>query len=55
MNIGEIIVITFLAIIVGLAIYSIIKKKKNGGGCCGDCSKCGCCSGGCSVHNKNNK
>ncbi|MBE6956559.1 MAG: FeoB-associated Cys-rich membrane protein [Ruminococcaceae bacterium] len=40
---GDIIVIAVLALVVGLVIYSIWRSHKQGGGCCGDCSKCKSC------------
>lgn len=44
-GLGEIIVILVLLAVVALAIRSLWMKKKTGG-CCGDCSKCGCCGHG---------
>lgn len=51
-NIGSIIVLVIVAIVIGFAVYSVIKDKKKGkcscGGSCGSCcdggSSCGCCN-----------
>ena len=44
---ANLIVIAILAVVVAFAVRSIIKKRKSGGGCSGDCSSCGCnCSSG---------
>ncbi|HIT31987.1 MAG TPA: FeoB-associated Cys-rich membrane protein [Candidatus Enterenecus stercoripullorum] len=37
------IVVAVLAVIVALAIRSLIKQKKSGGGCSGDCGHCSGC------------
>lgn len=39
-NIGTIVVTALLIIITGLIIRKIVKDKKSGKGCCGDCSSC---------------
>ncbi|MGM9619090.1 MAG: FeoB-associated Cys-rich membrane protein [Oscillospiraceae bacterium] len=46
---GNLIVIAVLLLVVALAIRSLWKSHKSGGGCSGDCSRCqGCHGGGCS-------
>ncbi len=40
---GNVIVIAVLALVVALVVRSLWRSKKNGGGCCGDCSKCKSC------------
>nr|WP_325184931.1 FeoB-associated Cys-rich membrane protein [uncultured Oscillibacter sp.] len=42
---GNIIVLTVLAVAVGLAVRSLWKSRKSGGGCSGDCGNCGSCGG----------
>lgn len=44
--VGNIIVIAVLAAVVALAIRSLWKSHRNGGGCSGDCASCGRCHGG---------
>ncbi|MEY8367914.1 FeoB-associated Cys-rich membrane protein [Anaerovoracaceae bacterium 42-11] len=44
MNAATIIVLLLVIVLAGLALWSIIKTKKNGGGCAG----CDGCGGGCS-------
>lgn len=46
-SLGYVLVIAALAVIVALAVRSIWKSHRNGGGCTGDCSSCGGCGGGC--------
>lgn len=41
--ISTIVVALIVAGVIGIAVYSLVKKKKNGGGCHGDCSSCNCC------------
>jgi hypothetical protein len=41
--VGNLIVLAVVAIAVALAIRSLWKTHKNGGGCNGDCSQCGGC------------
>ncbi len=38
---GTLIVLVILIAIVGSIIKNLHEKRKNGGGCCGDCSSCG--------------
>ena len=40
---GNIIVIAVLAVAVALAVRSLWKSHKSGGGCNGDCGNCRCC------------
>lgn len=40
---GEIIVLLILAGVVALAVRSLWKSRKSGGGCNGDCGNCRCC------------
>ena len=40
---GNIIVGAVILIVVGIAIWSIYKDKKSGGGCDGNCGNCGGC------------
>lgn len=54
-NLGSIIVLVIVAIVIGFAVYSIIKDKKKGKCSCG--ASCdGCCDGGsaCSCCNHEN-
>ena len=37
------VVLAVLALVVGLAIRSLVKDRKQGGGCDGDCSQCKGC------------
>lgn len=46
-SLGYILVIAVLVVIVALAVRSIWKSHRNGGGCTGDCSSCGGCRGSC--------
>ena len=39
---GTFVVGSILVIIVALIIRKLIKDKKNGGGCDGNCGSCGC-------------
>ncbi len=41
MNIPDIIVLAVLAIAIGLAIFGVIRNRKKGCGCCGNCTSCG--------------
>lgn len=41
---GDIIVIAVLVVIVGAVIRSMIKERKNGGGCSGCSGNCSTCS-----------
>ena len=41
MNIWDIVIGMVLVGVVGLAIWKMIKDKKSGKGCCGNCSSCG--------------
>lgn len=43
MNPWDIVLIAAIIIIVALALIWIIKNRKQGKGCCGDCSRCGGC------------
>ena len=45
MNIWDIVLALLLVIAFVLAVRSVIIRKKQGKGCCGDCSQC---AGGCS-------
>lgn len=45
MTIGDIIVIAVILVLVAIAVRSLYNLKKKGG-CCGECSSCGC---GCST------
>ncbi len=42
---GDIIVIAVLLVAVGFSVRSLWKKKKQGGGCTGNCASCGGCCG----------
>lgn len=42
---GDIIVLSVLAVSVFLAVRSMVKSRKSG--CCGSCSGCSGCSGSC--------
>ena len=44
MNIWDFIVGAVLIAAVVTAIYLSLRRKKNGGGCCGDCSRCSNCT-----------
>lgn len=44
MNIWDFIVGAVLVAAVVTAIYLSLRRKKNGGGCCGDCSRCSNCT-----------
>ncbi len=47
MNGWDVVLIALLVALLGLAVWSVLRRKK-AGGCCGDCSSCaGCarCSG----------
>lgn len=46
-SLGYVIVIAVLAVIVALAVRSIWRSHRSGGGCHGDCSSCGGYGGGC--------
>ena len=43
MTLGEIIVLLVLAGVVALAVRSLWKSRKSGGGCNGDCGNCRGC------------
>ena len=45
MNLQTMIVLVIVIALVGLALRSIIRSKKNGGGCCGCAGGCCGCSG----------
>ena len=52
MSVGDIIVIAVIVVLMALSIRALIKAKKNGG-CCGNCSSCGCgCSSSCNQPSK---
>ncbi len=40
MNTADIIVLSILVIAMLLAVFGIIKNKKKGNTCCGDCANC---------------
>ena len=44
---GDVIVISVLALVVGLVIFSLLKQKQKGGcsGCSGSCNGCTHCPG----------
>lgn len=44
MGIGDYILLVLIGAALGLAVAHMIKKKKSGGGCCGNCSACSCCN-----------
>ncbi len=44
---GNLIVIAMLAAVVALAVRSLWKSRKSGGGCNGDCGNCRGCNRGC--------
>ncbi len=46
MNIGTVVVLLILVVVIGLAVRSCIKQKKNGGCSCSSGSKggCNCCT-----------
>ena len=49
-NAAAIIAIAVILIVIGIAVYSLVKDKKNKkGGCTGNCAACGM---GCSCSNK---
>nr|WP_325216838.1 FeoB-associated Cys-rich membrane protein [uncultured Oscillibacter sp.] len=43
MTLGEIVVLLVLAGVVALAVRSLWKSRKSGGGCNGDCGNCNGC------------
>ena len=43
MTLGEIVVLLVLAGVVALAVRSLWKSRKSGGGCNGDCGNCRSC------------
>ncbi len=43
MNLWDILIIALVAIAVVLAVCVIIRNKKKGKGCCGDCCQCSGC------------
>ena len=43
MTLGEIVVLLVLAGVVALAVRSLWKSRKSGGGCNGDCGNCHGC------------
>ncbi|MCI9171382.1 MAG: FeoB-associated Cys-rich membrane protein [Lawsonibacter sp.] len=43
MTLGEIVVLLVLAGVVALAVRSLWKSRKSGGGCNGDCGNCRGC------------
>ena len=43
MTLGEIVVLLVLAGVVALAVRSLWKSRKSGGGCNGDCGNCHSC------------
>ncbi|MEY8402061.1 FeoB-associated Cys-rich membrane protein [uncultured Oscillibacter sp.] len=43
MTLGEIVVLLVLAGVVALAVRSLWKSRKSGGGCNGDCGNCKGC------------
>ena len=44
-SLGPVIVIVVLAAVVALAVRSLWKSHRSGGGCRGDCARCGGCHG----------
>lgn len=40
MKIVDLVIIAIIAAAVVLAVRNMIKRKKNGSGCCGNCSSC---------------
>lgn len=42
MNVADVVVIIFVAVLVAAAVF-IIHKNRKSGKCCGDCSRCGGC------------
>ena len=40
---GDLVVIAVLVLVSGCSIRYLIKQKKKGGGCAGNCASCGCC------------
>ena len=45
---GTVVVAAALVLVIGLAVRSMIKDKKNGKSLCG--GKCSCCPNGCACH-----
>lgn len=43
MNIWDIVIVAVLVLVIAGAVFTIIKRKKNGGYCGGSCSQCSCC------------
>lgn len=43
--IGNLIALSLLALVVGLAVRSLWKSRRAGGHCNGDCASCGGCPG----------
>ncbi len=46
MTVGDLIVIAVIAVIVFFVIRSIVRSKKSGGACTGNCASCSKCGGG---------
>ncbi|MBO4877810.1 MAG: FeoB-associated Cys-rich membrane protein [Ruminococcus sp.] len=44
MNVIDILLIIVIAAAVLFAVRHIVKDRKNGAVCCGDCSRCGKCN-----------
>ncbi len=45
--VGNIIAVAIIAVVVALAVRSLWRSHKKGGGCGGDCGSCGNCGGSC--------
>ncbi len=43
MNVWDIILTVLISFIFVMAAVKCVRDRKNGKGCCGDCSKCGGC------------
>ena len=43
MNLGDLAVLLAVAGAVAAAVASLVRRKKKGNSCCGDCSRCGGC------------
>ncbi len=55
MNIWDAVILLLVAVALGVAVWIIIKNRKSGKSCCGDCSSCRGCSKGCQEKNENDR
>ena len=42
---GNVFVIFLVALITGSIIVKLVRDRKRGRSCCGDCAECNCCKG----------